>query len=155
MAMPKDSTIRYAHTSLVANDWRRMVKFYREVFGCVPVGGERDRKGPELDALTGVKDNGVQGRHLRLPGHGENGPTIEIFQFKKNDSAQSPSLMRVGFSHLAFEVPDIEAKRKEIQAWGGKDYGQLVTLDIPGEGKLTVIYVCDPEGNIIELQEWR
>jgi len=152
--MSKDSTIRYAHTSLVAHDWRRMADFYCQVFGCVPVGGERDRKGPELDALTGVKDNSVQGRHLHLPGHGENGPTIEIFQFKKNDSAQPPSMMRVGFSHLAFEVPDVEAKRKEIQAWGGKDYGQLVTLDIPGEGKLMVIYVCDPEGNIIELQEW-
>ena len=36
----------------------------------------------------------------------------------------------------------------------GRDFSQLVTLDIPGEGKLTVIYVCDPEGNIIELQEW-
>lgn len=153
--MSKDSTIRYAHTSLVANDWRRMVEFYCEVFSCIPVGSARDRKGPEVDALTGVKDTHVQGQHLRLPGHGESGPTIEIFQFNKNEASQPPSLMRPGFSHLAFEVLDIEAKRKEIQAWGGRDYGDLVTLDIPGEGKLTVIYVCDPEGNIIELQEWR
>jgi len=152
--MSKDSTIRYAHTSLVASDWRRMVRFYCEVFGCVPVGSARDRKGREVDALTDVKDTVVQGQHLRLPGHGENGPTIEIFQFNNNEAAQPPSLMRVGFSHLAFEVADIETKRKEIQMWGGKDYGQLVTLDILGEGKLTVIYVCDPEGNIIELQKW-
>ena len=152
--MTTNSTIRYAHTSLIANDWRRMAKFYCEVFGCVPVGGERDRKGAELDALTGVKDSRVQGQHLRLPGYGENGPTIEIFQFHKNDPAPPPSVMRAGFTHLAFVVPDVEAKRKEIQAWGGRDFSQLVTLDIPGEGKLTVIYVCDPEGNLIELQEW-
>jgi predicted enzyme related to lactoylglutathione lyase len=153
--MTKGSTIRYAHTNLVAKDWRRMVKFYCEVFGCIPVGGERDRKGPEVDALTGVKDTHVQGQHLRLPGHGDNGPTIEVFQFNKNEAAQSPTVMRPGFTHIAFVVPDVEAKRKEVHAWGGKDFSQLVTLDIPGEGKLIVIYVCDPEGNIIELQEWR
>jgi catechol 2,3-dioxygenase-like lactoylglutathione lyase family enzyme len=152
--MPKDSTIRYAHTSLVADDWRRMVKFYSEVFGCVPIGDARDRKGPELDALTCVKNNHVEGRHLRLPGHGEHGPTLEIFQFKQNDAAPPPSVMRRGLSHLAFVVPDIEAKRREVHVWGGKDYGQLVTLDIPGDGKLSVLYVCDPEGNVIELQKW-
>ena len=152
--MPKNSTIRYAHTSLIARDWRRMTQFYCEVFGCVPVGAARDRKGPIVDALTGVKDSHVQGQHLRMPGCGDNGPTIEIFQFNKSEAPPPPSVMRLGFTHLAFVVPDVEAKRKEIQARGGRDFSQLVTLDIPDEGKLTVIYVCDPEGNLIELQEW-
>lgn len=153
--MKTNSTIRYAHTSLVAKDWCRLKKFYCEVFGCVPVGSERDRKGPEVDALTGVKGSHVQGQHLRLPGHGDNGPTIEVFQFNTNDPAPPPSVMRPGFTHLAFVVPDVEAKRKEVHARGGRDFSQLVTLDIPGEGQLIVIYVCDPEGNILELQEWR
>ena len=148
------SSIRYAHTSLVANDWRRMADFYCEVFGCVPVGVKRDREGATVEALTGIKGCAVQGQHLRMPGPGENGPTLEIFKFNRNDAPLPPSLTRPGFAHLAFAVPDIEAKRKEIQAWGGKDYGQLVTLDVPGEGRLTAIYVCDPEGNINELQEW-
>ncbi|MFZ2641549.1 MAG: VOC family protein [Verrucomicrobiia bacterium] len=152
--MSDHSTIRYAHTNLVANDWRRMVDFYCQVFGCVPVGGERDRKGAVVEALTGIKGCGVKGQHLRLPGHGEHGPTIEVFRFNKNETALPSSVTRPGFAHLAFEVPDVDAKRKEVQAWGGKDYGQLATIDIPGEGRLTVIYVCDPEGNIIELQEW-
>ena len=42
----------------------------------------------------------------------------------------------------------------EVLGWGGKDVGQLVTLDIPGAGRLTLIYVADPEGNIVELQKW-
>ena len=33
---------KYAHTNLVAKDWRRPAAFYREVFGCVPVPPERD-----------------------------------------------------------------------------------------------------------------
>ena len=27
---------RYAHTNLIARDWRRLVDFYQTVFGCVP-----------------------------------------------------------------------------------------------------------------------
>jgi catechol-2,3-dioxygenase len=29
-----------------------------------------------------------------------------------------------------------------------------VTIDIKGAGRLTLIYMTDPEGNIIELQKW-
>jgi hypothetical protein len=51
-------------------------------------------------------------------------------------------------------VPDVEGKRQEILRWGGREVGQLVTIDIPGAGRLTLIYMTDPEGNIIELQRW-
>jgi predicted enzyme related to lactoylglutathione lyase len=147
--------IRYAHTNLVANDWRRLMDFYVEVFQCEPVSTERDNKGPAFEALTGLVGGSVRGRHVRLPGHGENGPTLEIFQFHRNDPAQSTSLARPGFAHLAFEVQDVEAKRQEILGWGGREVGQLVTLDIPGAGRLTLIYMTDPEGNIVELQRWQ
>jgi len=96
----------------------------------------------------------AKGCHLRLPGHGENGPTLEIFQYVEQESSLPPSLIRPGFAHVAFEVPDVEEKRAEIVRQGGRDLGQLVTLDIPGAGRLTLIYMCDPEGNIVELQRW-
>ena len=60
----------------------------------------------------------------------------------------------MGLSHIAFEVPDPAAKRDEILAWGGRDYGEAVTIDIPGAGRLSLQYLCDPEGNIVELQRW-
>jgi catechol 2,3-dioxygenase-like lactoylglutathione lyase family enzyme len=148
------SAIRYAHTNLIANDWNTMVAFYCEVFDCVPVSSERDHKGALFEALTAVPHANAKGRHLRMPGHGENGPTLEVFQYTANEPAVPPELRRPGFAHLAFEVPDVEAKRAEVLRWGGRDYGQLVTLDIAGAGKLTLIYMCDPEGNIIELQRW-
>jgi glyoxylase I family protein len=148
------SAIRYAHTNLIANDWNKMVSFYCEVFDCVPVSSERDHKGTLFEALTTVPNANAKGRHLRMPGHGDNGPTLEVFQYTTNKPALPSELRRPGFAHLAFEVPDVEAKRAEVIRWGGRDYGQLVTLDIPGAGKLTLIYMCDPEGNIIELQRW-
>jgi catechol 2,3-dioxygenase-like lactoylglutathione lyase family enzyme len=149
------SGIRYAHTNVMANDWRKLQDFYVQVFGCEPVSSERDHKGPKFEALTGLGAGAsFQGRHLRLPGHGDRGPTIEIFQSNRNEPTLPSSLVRPGFAHMAFEVPDVAAKREEILKWGGRDVGQLVTLDIPGAGQLTLIYMTDPEGNIVELQRW-
>lgn len=146
--------IRYAHTNLIADDWRRLVDFYTTVFDCVPVSSERDHHGPLTDDLTGMPGARIRGRHLRLPGHGETGPTIEIFSYEQNAPRPTRELNRPGFQHLAFEVDDVEGKRREILALGGRDVGKLVTLDIAGAGKLTLIYLTDPEGNILELQYW-
>ena len=142
------------HTNLIANGWKRLVDFYVTVFGCRPTGPERHNHGPMIAALTAIPGAAVRGQHVRLPGHGENGPTLEIFQYHRNDETGPARLNRPGFGHLAFEVPDVEKKRAEIHAWGGRDVGELVTIAIPNAGKLTLIYVTDPEGNILELQKW-
>jgi predicted enzyme related to lactoylglutathione lyase len=146
--------VRYAHTNLVALDWRRLMQFYCEVFQCVPVSAERDNRGPQVEALTAVPGARVRGHHVRLPGHGENGPTLEIFSYEPKLDALPQVLNRPGFAHLAFEVDDVEKTRREIIARGGRDVGKLVTLDIANAGKLTLVYVYDPEGNILELQRW-
>jgi predicted enzyme related to lactoylglutathione lyase len=146
--------IRYAHTNLMANDWKRLQEFYVQVFGCEPVSSERDHKGPKFEALTNIPGACFSGRHLRMPGHGDRGPTLEIFQSNQNDPSLPTRLVRPGFAHIAFEVPDVEGKRQEVLQWGGKAVGELVTLDIPGAGLLTLIYMTDPEGNILELQRW-
>ena len=75
---------RYAHVNIIAKDWRNLCGFYETVFDCEPWSSERDHHGSHIDALTGIPGAHVQGRHLRVPGHGENGPTIEIFTFNKN-----------------------------------------------------------------------
>lgn len=72
---------KYVHTNLIARDWRALSRFYQEVFGCTPVLPERNLSGPDLEAGTGVPGAHLQGMHLRLPGHGAAGPTLEIFQY--------------------------------------------------------------------------
>lgn len=131
-----------------------MADFYVRIFDCKLVSSERNNTGPNFDALTGLSGGQARGQHLLLPGHGEHGPTLEIFQFEPCASNEPRLLNRPGFAHLAFEVEDVATKREQILAEGGSDLGQLVTLDIPGAGRLTLIYMRDPEGNIIELQRW-
>ncbi len=48
-------SIRYVHTCLIARDWKKLAQFYIDVFGCEPVGNERDLKGDWIDKITGIK----------------------------------------------------------------------------------------------------
>jgi hypothetical protein len=59
---------RYAHTNLIARDWKRLARFYSEVFGCLPLQPERDYAGDGLDRLVRIDEAHLQGIHLRLPG---------------------------------------------------------------------------------------
>jgi predicted enzyme related to lactoylglutathione lyase len=148
------SGARYAHTNLIARDWRALSHFYQDVFGCVPSGPERDFSGPELEAGTGIPGATLQGAHLLLPGHGDHGPTLEIFHYSILEEAQPPAVNRPGFGHVAFAVDDVHAARGRVIEAGGKPVGGVVTLQVKTGARVTWCYVTDPEGNIIELQAW-
>ena len=146
--------VKYAHTNIVARDWHKLAEFYEQVLGCKPVPPERNAVGEWGEKLTGVSGAEARGIHLRLPGYGDDGPTLEIFQYNKAEQRPETSINRPGFAHLAFEVDDVEAIRDEVLASGGRCIGDLVTVDIAGAGTITLIYMTDPEGNIIELLKW-
>ena len=145
---------KYTHTNIVAQDWKRLAQFYEQLFDCVPVPPERDLSGPWLDAGTGLPDAHIRGIHLRLPGGGENGPTLEIFQYNREEPRPATAINRPGLAHLAFAVADVEAARQAVLDAGGTAVGDLVSLEVAGVGRVTFAYVTDPEGNIIELQRW-
>jgi len=145
---------KYVHTNLVAQNWRKLAEFYTNVFGCVLVPPERDFQGNELDAGTGLKGAHLTGAHLRLPGYGETGPTIEIFNYNQLEPRPKTAVNRPGFGHIAFEVDNIEAARREVEASGGSRIGEIVTLTTKIGTKVTWCYMADPEGNALELQSW-
>lgn len=148
------SEIRYGHTNLIATDWRRLVQFYGEVFCCRPVGTERDLQGESLERGTGLAGARLRGVHLRLPGYGDSGPTLEIFSYEQNLPNAAPAWPnRVGFGHIAFVVADVEATRRAVLAAGGSQHGEVVTTAANGR-KVTWVYMRDPEGNLVELQAW-
>lgn len=146
---------RYVHTNLIARDWRRLVNFYSDVFGCTPAGPERDQSGDWLATATGVAGAHLRGRHLLLPGHGESGPTLEIYSYDETLDAPTPIANRTGYGHLAFHVDDVPATLESVLAHGGERLGEVVETTVPGVGRLQITYARDPEGNIIELQHWQ
>jgi catechol 2,3-dioxygenase-like lactoylglutathione lyase family enzyme len=144
---------RFGHVNLVAADWRRLVKFYSDVFGCTAIGTERDLHGEALQRGTGLPGARLRGVHLRLPGHGEAGPTLEIFSYEQNAENSAATPNRVGFGHIAFIVRDVEAACRDVLAAGGTQHGEVVTTAANGR-KVTWVYMRDPEGNLVELQAW-
>jgi predicted enzyme related to lactoylglutathione lyase len=145
---------KYVHTNLIAEDWQGLSNFYQQLFGCIPVPPERDYQGEKLDAGTGIPGARLRGVHLRLPGYGENGPTLEIFNYNILESRGKTAVNRPGYGHLAFSVEDVEAAQKLVLQAGGQAVGEIVTLQAATGAKVTWCYVTDPEGNIIELQSW-
>ena len=147
--------MRFAHTNIIAHDWKRLADFYVKVFACRLKPPPRSQSGLWLERGTGVKAAALEGVHLLLPGHGEDGPTLEIYSYADTleDGPAVPN--RRGLGHLAFEVDDVAAVLPVLQEHGGSLLGELTTNPVEGVGLLTFVYTRDPEGNVIELQSWK
>lgn len=146
---------RYAHTNLIAKDWRALARFYVDLFGCAVVPPERHYSGSTLDAGTGLSDATLAGVHLRLPGCGPDGPTLEIFTYSALAPGPPPAVNRPGFGHIAFQVASVADARAAVMGAGGHAVGDVVVLTTSAGMQVEWCYVTDPEGNIIELQRWR
>jgi predicted enzyme related to lactoylglutathione lyase len=145
---------RYAHTNIISEDWQKLACFYEQVFECVLVPPKRLQSGEWLEQATGVPQATLEGVHLRLPGHGDNGPTLEIFSYGEMKEKALPLANRKGFGHIAFEVDDVKTTVEKLMNYGGKLVGSIVEKEVPSVGLITVVYAADPEGNIVEIQHW-
>jgi predicted enzyme related to lactoylglutathione lyase len=144
--------IRYVHTNLIAKDWRTLAAFYESVLSCKVVPPIRDFPAGAIEAGTGVPGASLSGVHLRLPGYGTEGPTIELFTYSHQPEPRAPAPNRPGFAHIAFAVSSVPRARAEVIAAGGRPVGEIVNVTTAAGVQITWCYVTDPEGNIIELQ---
>lgn len=146
--------IKFVHTNLLAKDWKKLAQFYIEVLDCKPEYPERDMDGDWIDKMTNIKGVHITGIHLKLPGY-TNGPTLEIFSYNhKIKRIKVKQINEIGFTHIAFRVKKIHGYIKKILEYGGSFYGEITETVIPDVGKLQAVYMRDPEGNIVELQNW-
>ncbi len=145
--------IKYVHTNLVAKDWKQLSKFYIDVFNCKPKPPERYLSGEWLDQLTGIESAHIRGIHLLLPGFGNEGPTLEIFQYNIPILDINKKINKEGFAHIAFAVDDVEECLAKLKEHGGTVVGEIVTGQVDGGRTIHVVYGKDPEGNIIEIQK--
>ncbi len=146
--------VRFGHVNVTTPDWRRLVAFYTDVFGCEFVPPERDIQGEHLDRATGLRDAHLTGAHLRLPGHGPDGPTIEIFSYDELEKHPGANVARAGWGHVAFQVPYVPTAVEAVIAAGGGRLGEVITTRTSDGRQVTWGYVTDPDGNIVELQAW-
>jgi len=147
--------IKFVHTNIITDDWRRLADFYIKIFDCKPVLPKRDLRGEWLDKATNIKDAHITGIHLVLPGFEDNAPTLEILQYDHNLDALETFSNRKGLGHIAFKVDDVEEILNRLLQHGGTQLGDLIETEIPNSGHLTFVYARDIDGNIIEIQNWK
>ena len=104
----------YVHTNLIARDWKRLARFYSEVFECEPKAPERDMSGAWLDQLTSLHNAHLSGVHLRLPGYSDDGPMLEIVSYNQLVEPQLSPANQCGFGHIAFAVDDVNEALQQM-----------------------------------------
>jgi len=148
--------IKYRHTCIVTEDWKKLSGFYQNVFGCIPVDLEIDLKGEWFDKLTDLEDAHAAGERLLLPGHSMDGPYLDIVSYDDmvvNEVNKINS--QIGYAHLCFEVDDVEATYEVLKAEGGSANGKVVTQYYPELDKTAhLVYAKDPDGNSVEILAW-
>lgn len=138
------------HISLTARDAPALARFYREALGFT------ERRRPTR--LTGAKvwrGNGLPGVDLTawwLDPPGARGAFLEILAYDVTLSRPLSGVNEPGFGHLALAVPDLDAAVEQVLRHGGSRQGEVTDFGTP-ETPCRLIYLRDPEGNLLELEQ--
>jgi catechol 2,3-dioxygenase-like lactoylglutathione lyase family enzyme len=151
--------IRLAHVSITAKDLSRLRAFYENALGLIEARPEREFSGKWLEKGTGVPGAEIRRVHLGLPDAEPGGALLEIIEYAgRAGESVPPAANAHGLRHVAFEVesPEELARIHELVLEnGGGRLGEISEKEIDGLGAVTFVYMTDPEGNIIELLNWR
>jgi catechol 2,3-dioxygenase-like lactoylglutathione lyase family enzyme len=137
------------HTSFTVSDIDRTLAFFRDALGF-----EVTSKGPRspslIQAITGVEGAEVLIAYVRGPGH-----SIELIQYIKPETRSSvrPQPCDTGFSHIAYDVDDIDAAIQAARDHSVEPIGPVVAIDQGPNRGSRVAYLRDPDGITIEFIE--
>ncbi len=132
-------------------DLDRLVAFYTDVVGFVPVMSTSWKDRPLIDRMIGL--DGSAARQVMLQA---GNAYLELFQYESPagrpaDPTRPPS--DHGYTHFCLDVTDIDAEYARLSANGMSFHSSPPTTDEMGSARLRAIYGRDPDGNIVELQE--
>ena len=137
------------HTSFTVSDIDRSLAFFRDALGF-----EVTSKGPRspslIQAITGVEGAEVLIAYVRGPGH-----SIELIEYIKPETRSSvrPQPCDTGFSHIAYDVDDIDAAIQAARDHSVEPIGPVVAIDQGPNSGSRVAYLRDPDGITIEFIE--
>lgn len=146
-------SFRPDHLGVTVPDLGAAIRFFVEVLGAEHLyteGPVRETEGEWMQRQLGVHPRSeLHAAMLRMPG----GFRLELFEYSAPDQRRSiPRNSDWGGSHLALEVPDIEAAIDHMRDVPGVDVmGEIhETEEAPGVVVLW-IYVATPWGMQLEL----
>ena len=135
------------HTSFTVSDLDRSIAFFRDILGFTATS-KLPRSKSVIQSITGVSESDVMIAYLHGPGH-----TLELIEYlaPPDRSEVRPRPCDVGFSHIAFDVEDIDAIVTQSSDHNVFPIGQITTVDQgPNQGGKAV-YLRDSDGITVEL----
>lgn len=73
-------------------------------------------------------------------------------EYSSTAKREVPAVNEPGFAHLAFEVSNLQASIDLVLRSGGSVQGEITNLGTKDRPHF-IVYVRDPEGNILELEQ--
>jgi catechol 2,3-dioxygenase-like lactoylglutathione lyase family enzyme len=146
------------HINIVVADLEAMLRFYTQVLG-LKLSKRVTISGPWIDKVVGLKNVSGEVVYLDLP----SGPRIELIRYLAPIGAAPANLDRSnthGIRHLAFRVDNIDEIFARLSDAGVKflsDVQQVPDSQVTYAGgvRKRLVYFHDPEGNLLELCEYR
>jgi len=149
---------RIDHVNIVVSDLEKMVHFYCSLLGLketkrVTISGDW------VAATVGLTDVHADVVYLELPA----GPRIELIRYNTPTMDRPAGVDRPhapGLRHLAFTVSDIEALVAKLRERGVRFFSEVQTVPsaqvtYANDVRKRLVYFQDPEGNLLELCEYR
>jgi catechol 2,3-dioxygenase-like lactoylglutathione lyase family enzyme len=134
---------RTHHVGITVRDLDRAVEFYRETFGLDVL----DRFSVSGEAFaTGVGVDGATASFAHLDG---GDVRIELVEYDpEGEPCGADTVAQPGATHIGFEVADLDAFYADLAA-------DVETISEPQttESGTSILFVRDPEGNLIEVLE--
>lgn len=142
--------MRLSHISLTARDAAALGGFYAEVFGYRERRPAKRLSGASVSRGNGLKDADIYSIWLALPD--DPGPFLEILEYTPTLNRGRPEVNAPGFDHLAFVVNDLNRVLRDVLRCGGAMQGEVTNFG-SAEAPVLIVYVRDPEGNLLELED--
>ena len=152
------SDLQIDHVNIVVNDLERMVAFYRDALGL------KETKRVTISGTWVATTVGLSGVHADVVYlEFEAGPRIELIRYNRPEASRPAGVDRPnapGLRHIAFRIDDIDATVSRLEKAGVKffsDVQQVPDTQVTYAGGIRkrLIYFADPEGNILELCEYK
>lgn len=125
--------MEFAQVRLLVSDFAACYRFYADVLGLKPQSGAEQGPYEKFSPATGSAGIAIQDRAMMAEVLGELGATANGHR-----------------SLVALRVDDLDTMCARITAHGVA----LVNGPAPMADRMRVAHLKDPEGNLVELQEW-
>ena len=142
--------MRFSHVSLTARDANALSQFYQQAFGFTEKRAAKRLFGDAVSRGNGLPNSDFLSIWLTI-GH-DSDPFLELLEYRDTVHRELPRVNEPGFGHIALSVNDLNQTLQDIERLGGCLQGKVTNFGTE-ERPILIVYVRDPEGNLIELDQ--